>query len=434
MKLLKNDKGQGIIAMALILLLVAGAGVVSLMSEGDLMVLTAKDEKKQLIARQDFNRLFALGSYLVSNNFILCKQSGWEGLDVAPNGCIFQGERNEIVNGNVTTVSADTFGLNQLERTSPEAPLSFELDMEKFRQGRSVKTQEVTVSATISFELVDTYQNELYEQLAGKIDDSERSVNMDHYMILQSVTITLDALGNRENIEKITRKVGIRRPISIPKLVTRGSACAAECLPALSEGAHVSCRGPQTIDTQAESEVQITIKNLGPGVLYDLAYQKDVSYTNGSPRERSGKFDAINDKNFIFPDVAVDAVDSVNCLRFVETTNNPADNGKIEQHSVVAGAVNYNINIDNVAANKGKGNYIDRQEVYLNPVKYLFEGLVPTAHAQADGLNMDPCSGGSDQPIECQNVSMLEPFRGVVNQVTGEFQGYTESIYVAPSH
>lgn len=348
--ILRNESGMGMIGTAVIALGVIVGGSIYVIKSRDAANKGVSLEVKAVRAKTDAQKVLSLGGYLISSNFIACKQGSWKN-DSAKMKCRWHGKHLE------QDYDSSNFGLTNLRYDGDY--LTFDLDKNIFNRTGKIK-----------FKLVDINSNEELKEVFGKVDPNSVVIDKDHYVVMveAKVDYVLED-GSKKNLGLVG---AFKRPISIPEITILGSSCVSQCNSSISENPHVSCRGPQSIDVNTVSEITGYTRNQGPGMLYALTYEKTVDFStatlttttqivNGVPNTTTTQYELGQDlppspveiqfDDFLMPGNTVEWTDEVPCAQFVQNSQTPQEDGKVSQHSQEAGKVMYNLEANSEHAN-----------------------------------------------------------------------------------
>ena len=238
-----------------------------------------------------------LGSYLISNNIVLCRENGWK--DHEHNHCKWNEEAQE---------SKEDFHIISEEYTQADGE-----DKKTLKFTVTIQEESLNEGKQIKFALgfnLDNWKSSSVKRLIGEIPDSLcrdtttlqiipgtcsredqqckkpdgtvisnatceliSAVDQDYSIVLISSQIIKEQNQNTEPIQY----VGIRRPLAKLKVeIINQPRCDLSC--ASSETAFNSpeCRGdfqPHADEDTASLKVKVT--NLGPGALYSLALLRE---------------------------------------------------------------------------------------------------------------------------------------------------------------
>lgn len=348
--LVGNQNGMGMMGTAVVALGVIIGGSVFVMKSRDSANKGVNLEVKAIRAKTDAQKALSVAGFLISSNFILCRQESWQN-DNVKGKCRWQGIQSE------NNYKPEDFGLSNLRYESDY--LTFDLNKEIFNRTGKIK-----------FKLVDVNSNEELKRIFEEVEGDNVILDKDHYVVAVDTGVDYemgDGVSNSLNL------VGaFKRPISLPEITILGSSCVSQCNSSISENPHVSCRGPQDIDVNTVSEITGYTRNQGPGTLYELTYEREVDFStaslstttqivNGRPNTSTSIYQLGEDlkpspvripfEDFLLPNSTVEWTDEVPCAQFVENTQSPQDNGKVSQHTQEAGKVMYKLEADSPHAN-----------------------------------------------------------------------------------
>lgn len=340
-----SQAGYATIIMGLLLLSVATIAGISYLQKGTTAVKLAAQESAKLEIAAEFNKILTIAGFLVANGAIACKEKAWESGGGAKT-CRYEGKRRTDAD-----LSPENFGLSVLPDKSQGRKLVLNLDPNKI----IAKTSTIKIkSATLAFELVDATQDAELNLLLGERPDSVKSIDRDDHLIVATAEIKY----TKEKRDYTTSGASaFKRPIAMTRLsISAGSACAGRCNSSLSQNPFPSCRGPQTISDEAVVEINATTTNLGPGLLYDLKYERAVCLKNNlhavigaDGRNCQEQTLSANEasvtvpiQDYLRPDKVIRWTDTAPCRAFVQTTNGSSA-GQAVQHVTEAGRITYQL-------------------------------------------------------------------------------------------
>ncbi|MCO4795255.1 MAG: hypothetical protein KC493_16170 [Bacteriovoracaceae bacterium] len=355
--ILRNQDGMGMIGSAVIALGVVVGGSIYVIKSRDASQKGVSLEVKEVRAKTDAQKVLSLGGYLVSSNFVACKQESWKS-DTKKLKCRWHGKHLE------KDYDSSEFGLSGLRYENDY--LTFDLNKSVFNR-----------TGVVKFKLVDVNESEELKTVFGNVDSDSQVIDKDHYVVLVEAKVDYKLEdGSKKNIGLVG---AFKRPISIPEITILGSSCVSQCNSSISENPHVSCRGPQSIDVNTVSEITGYTRNQGPGMLYHLTYERAVDFStqtlttttsqtvsrstgavlNSSSTTTTNSLGAdlppspveIQFDDFLMPGSTVEWTDEVPCAQFVQNSQSPQADGTVSQHSQDAGKVIYRLDANSDHSN-----------------------------------------------------------------------------------
>lgn len=356
-KLLKNERGVAALGTAALALGVIVGTSIYVLKSRDVSTKGVSTEVKEVRAKTDAQKALSLAGYLISSNFIACKQGTWK-TDNSTMKCRWHGKHLE------KDYRPSDFGLTNLRYEKDI--LTFDLDEKIHNRTGSIK-----------FKLFDINQSEEMKSVLGQVQGESQMIDKDHYAVIveTKVNYKLESGSNKE----FALTGAFKRPISLPEITILGSSCVSQCNSSISENPHVSCRGPQSIDVNTVSEITGYTRNQGPGMLYHLTYEREVDFstqtvTTITSQTVSRSTGAVLNQNsststnqlgqdlppspveiqfddFLMPGSTVEWTDEVPCAQFVQNSQSPQADGKVSQHSQDAGKVIYKLDAESQISN-----------------------------------------------------------------------------------
>lgn len=323
-------------------LAVASALLAIVISQGQGQLQDSLSNRNRQRAQEQGEQAMALGAYLVSSNFILCREQGWKGLDRL---CRWGGV---FVSPNV---AIDTYGLSEPETET--STLTYISNEQKAR---------------LSFNLMDSSR---VKNLVGSVSEAAEPVDKDDYFIFMTAQVDyLDAAGKTNSVELTG---AIRRPLGTPAIELPDSPqCPAVCEASDAENPYPECRSAQATPEKGEASGEITVTNYGPGPLYRLRYKKIVSYDpdyfpGHEPNPEISTFNAMPSDEVLMPGQSIVVSDSypcvqpksivknvsssVNCSRVFGTCGASGTTTSINVHEEEVADVRYDFDFRNLAEN-----------------------------------------------------------------------------------
>ena len=340
--MLRNERGVALGAARVVMVAVGVGSFYMIKSSQQSSDISAK-EIKDIRARAEAKKIFSMAGFLISNNLILCKSKPW-GAGNTPMQCQWSGTKAE------KTYKPEDFGFTNLRFDGNH--LTF--DILNHQMHGKLKSNKVLslFPGTVSLKLVDTNKDKALEKVVGVKSEEVKAIDDDHYVV--KVDLNLMLSKNEEN-QKISAGAVFKRPIAIPKLTVLDSTCISLCNASKGEHPFPACRGPFTIDVNTKTDVVALTENLGPGVLYDIDYERNVVFRREVEGVRAPAASTVDVplNDFLEAGNKVEWVDQVECGTFVQNiTRTVRGSGpttteqNISQHSEPAGSLNYNIKVN----------------------------------------------------------------------------------------
>lgn len=213
-------------------------------------------------------KAIALGGYLVSNSFILCKETGWTGVP-EERKCRWANRSEHGVN-----IDPSRYYLSNPDYNN-NGELVMTLNVPD-SLGRNYPT-------ILTFQLVNLEEQTDLRKLIGFIPNEASPADDDVFVVhvtakTEYYTATTSSLYGKGK-KYFERQAGIRRPLGMPFLnVTESPTCLYSCVTGMSDTINPQCRGPREIGSAATAGMSLSLKNLGPGPIYNLVYQRTVAY------------------------------------------------------------------------------------------------------------------------------------------------------------
>ena len=303
-KLLGSKKGNAVmLAMMAVSVIVAG-GYMFLQKATDKLNLvqgTTNDWKLDLLSK----KASMLGSYLVSNSLILCKEEAF----ATKQKCTWAGS---FLNPQIPLAN---FGLSKATDASDATVLTYDFSVveaslnETFPSGKSIQ---------ISFDLVNWQKSSDLTSFVGTVSEDVKKVDNDAFLVLMKVRVPYKGNAAGQGDGYYETFAAIKRPLAIPKLEVRvASPCAAGCPSSIGENPFPECRGRQEVPDKSTSAYALTFVNTGPGAIYKASYERNISFTGFNPGQ-AAEIKSLNllvGKDFIMPNDSFQVSDTVVCFQ-----------------------------------------------------------------------------------------------------------------------
>lgn len=384
-KLILNAKGQGAVLLVTVVVAVAGTAMTFLMSNNKSTQNEVTKNNQRVEGQILVDKLKTLASYLVSSNIIICKEKPFSG-STEGKRCAWSGVTYS--KGQSDTIHKSRVGFDE-GYFDKKGFLVFNVDTSKIVKDDELQTEEyelVGIKGKLAFKLYDFASDELkIAKSFGGIPVEFLNSDMDRTIVLVRVEVNVgEKFQRKESIDdngkrSVTRKklggftiknyFGIRRPIAIPLVAVSTPSCAAGCRPGLSLDDSSVCRSNESFTFSDKVEVKGTITNKGPGVLYDLVLEKQVSLNSklypgvSNPKYTAVDVLASSPQGYLLPGQTATWTDSVKCRTYqtqsaVRCRENDrqclaaaakrANKKTISQHSTGGGQINYKLNFPTI--------------------------------------------------------------------------------------
>ncbi len=308
-----SKKGQVIPLATLTVAVILAGGYMFLKSATDKLNLvqgTTNDWKLDLMSK----KVSMLGSYLVSNSLILCKEEPFE----TKHRCKWAGDYL------TPQIPLASFGLSKAVDPSDSSVLTFDFAVVEATLNESLPSGK---SVQVSFDLVNWQKNENLQAFVGQVPEAIKEIDNDAFLVLMKVKVPYKGSAGASGGDFETFSA-IKRPLAIPKLEVKVAApCASGCPSSISENPNPECRGPQEVPEKSVSSYALTFVNTGPGPIYKSAYQRTLTFPDKSPTQTKS-LPMLVGRDFIMPNDRFEISDTVVCYqpkridKLVEVTSN----------------------------------------------------------------------------------------------------------------
>lgn len=437
---LNDQNGQRGSAMIIALVVAAAVGggvTIYMRSMGKISksIQTLNSQNQSIVA---IDKLRTLGSYLVSSNTVICKQGAFTG-QTEGYRCKWTGK--QLVDGSLTDISKSKFGFDDGTYTD-NGFLTFKVDSSKIISAKELKDNGIaSFKGRISFKLYNVLDDKLgLAPKLGRIPLNNLIADNDRSIVLIKVDVDYkENQGPQTKDASVTEYFSTRRPIAIPKMIINQANCKRTCEVSVGRNDSPACRGDQNFRYSKEVAVNATTENLGPGVLYELKVQKEVTLDRRlfptTPAPAPVLVDAMPGRDYLLPGESIDWTDNMTCLDAKEVVTIYRRGGSCfkasgeqvscaeiddanNQHFVNAGTVTYNVDVSPYALSK-------YSQVIAEIKKSSPDGQVPMNYKVSESYRN-------------KNISKIEPARSVRRIVTsGEFptkMDTTTQIIQIPTH
>lgn len=398
---------QGSAKLGAVLILSVGALFVgkNIIERGDKMMKKTRMELARSQAHAKAQQMIALAGFMVANSIIICKQmrdgsgpdNSW-GLNQSPcrvnldrnTSAFYQQKRpaedgEDPFSGGVGGVlppqtaqeaGAESSGIatddlavggniNDLLKTfhmtlandAPSGYLDLKLNTSNGQFFGATDKSIKAVSGIIRFSLVDARkETQLQALIAERASQAQLNlIDKDHFYIKAAVKLvyTKPPKLTQRTVSKTTY---YRRPIAITTTrITSNAICDGQCTTSRSLNPYPACRGLQEIPREADVDIKVITVNNGPGVLYDLAYERRICLASGIGKSCQPQLPGPNDdlgppsvdlgfaatKDVLSAREYIHWTDTARCQRFVGVTRNRKS--AAAQHTGPAGKVEYTL-------------------------------------------------------------------------------------------
>lgn len=305
-----NEKGLSLIAFSLIM------GVASLafyVYQNNVLNLQQKVALKQVsdvrIAIVE-EKLTRISAFLVASNLVACKQGAWTGGSVKKS-CQWNGTNYE---GNANKQTPQEFALDN-KGLDDKNKLTFDVKIKEMLSGDFAESIVTGENTWLKFSLV--HKNDLNIDL-GKTNSDP--LNKDEFFVLVEGNIQFKDNGGKVKNE-IFNSI-IRRPVAVPQVKVLSSSCAQKCEVPLGEHPNGACRSDFYIDQDTMTKIDAVTSNLGPGLIYDLNYQRTTAYVSGASvkaTDTAPKKVSVGLQDIMVPGANLVWADTVPCATLSET-------------------------------------------------------------------------------------------------------------------
>jgi hypothetical protein len=336
MHFFRDERGMAL-GMAMLFMVVVGAGSFYVMNRVEKTKEAASDLMKEQRGRVEAKKAFAALGFAIANNLVLCRQGRWQNGNESGQCRWFEEQSDGIY-------KPDDFGFTKLRYESGVLTLDL---TEKISDVFDRKKNNRYIGQ-VKLKLVDVSKDKALESAMGEISPEAKLIDNDHYVIMAEVDIDVPDKGDKKI--RVSNSAAFKRPISIPTVNVLSSSCLSQCNTSLNEHTSPACRGPFSIDNNTMTEIVAVTTNEGPGVLYGLDYEREVQFASevkGVDKPGNKKV-GVPIGDFIPPGGKVEWVDKVSCGSFVKTVTQYSNSTSgvsrdVSQHSEPAGQVFYKL-------------------------------------------------------------------------------------------
>lgn len=301
--ILGNDKGSVAIIGSIIILAAVAAYSMNAFQAGDQSakqyIQISKEKDIQLVKE----KLTKLSGFLIANSLVVCKQKPWS-TGAPGNSC----QWNDQPSAGEEKYQAADFDLKS-QGLNDKKELVFALDTNKVLQTSNNYSNHINEAQTsLKFSLKHS-KDIGFDVLSSNSSDLDK----EEYLVVVEGEIRYKT-GEKAETEKFVS--AYRRPIAIPDLVIGESSCDQRCDVARTENPNKACRSDYYNDENSTTTIQMVTVNLGPGVLYDVQYGRDVQLVNGATLSNEYKAAAaakVPFSNTLIPRSSLAWADTVSC-------------------------------------------------------------------------------------------------------------------------
>lgn len=283
MRMILSRRGIGVLPMVLGLSVasVITATIISQMSlESFRKAAAGYSEWETNLANQ---KALSIGAFLVAHNMILCRQDGWKENGNPEQKCRWGG------NLLPKPIEKSSFGIRSEKYDSNN---EYVLSM------RNEGPYGDQIDTVLKLKLVKWADDANLRNIVGEIPIYSAYSDDDEYMVL--LTASSDMAVGENNRKTITKMGAIRRPMPTPNIqvITTGrETCLFQCDYGAVLTPNPECRGElKSPASGGNAAVTVRIKNLGPGAMYQLQYERTTEY-NRSVVNRAPKVGYVNAMN-----------------------------------------------------------------------------------------------------------------------------------------
>ena len=303
-KVFGSNKGNAVlVAMMAVGAIVAG-GFMFMQKATDKLNLvqgTTNDWKLDLLAK----KASMLGSYLVSNSLLLCKEED------------FSTKQNCIWAGDFLTpqIPLSNFGLSKATDAVDPTVLTYNFAVVEASLNEAIP---IGKNVQISFDLVNWQNHDELKSFVGTIPEAVKTVDNDAFLVLMRVRVPYKGNATDQDGGYFETFAAIKRPLAIPKLeVQVASPCASGCPSSIGENPFPECRGRQEVPDKSTSAYALTFVNTGPGPIYKASYERNISFTSFNPGQAAERtsLNLLSGKDFIMPNDRFQISDTVVCFQ-----------------------------------------------------------------------------------------------------------------------
>ncbi len=356
---LRNERGSALF-MGLLFVAVIGGGVFTIMKKNKTITQSSNKDVKFLKGKVETKKIFSVAGFLISNNLILCKSEAWnDGVD--KNQCRWFGQKEE------DNYQPEDFGLLNLRYENRKGKKVLVFDLKSEDSQRKNNKDEEAISkypGTVSFQLINSDDDPAIKEKIGETPADIKVLDKDKHLVQVQAEINIPMGGGRES--KSVSMSLFKRPLAVPKVTFLNSSCLSQCDSLQGEHSFPACRGPFSIDGESTTDVIAYTYNEGPGVIYDMQYEKRVTFAKDAQGVTPSANSAVKVplQEFLGAGQTVEWVDKVKCATFVknvthnvtkvQTTTNWSQQGTtsevvdesttVSQHSEPAGSIKYVLN------------------------------------------------------------------------------------------
>ncbi len=394
-----------------------------------------------------------LAGYLISNNLILCREGGWRGKN---SKCQWntQSGRNPkdffLLKETDSSEGLSYKGKYSIDGSDKHYAVTFDLVNWKKTDIKELvgeipeyicrQTSDMSViddAVCPEFSSVEDPSNQPCQKKGGADLANSRCeyigpVDSDYFLVLAKVEVpfTNPVSGL---LETYTALSGVRRPISmvIFQSLVSGRRCSMSCDTGSSLHFAPDCRADTMPSEAGEytglASKLITIKNVGPGSIYQLSILKFTTDISNGVQQLDVTPEIIQDKEVLFPGETLQVEDFYECpitvrMETVYRTGTADAVNQVVRNSIVPfQRVSYSFHLERDASvgacysSPDGDNTLTASRDSVDVVTPVNRGFVQSAVC-SNGV--DSCAGEDQQSGTCQ-YAMIEPSRLFASPVTG---------------
>lgn len=304
--ILKSHRGS---AMGMAVIIVAGliSGTMYMLKKQDKLQkkVAGNIKRTKVIALEE--KLNHMVGFLVASDIIICKQTAWS--NGHPGGiCHWNSENNG------QRFQPSDFSLKELNLTDDKYKRFIVNTADIF--GEKYASLFGSGESWIQFKLKNKSEIkiDLGKKMVGNGFDND-----DYYIEV------MGKLSYRNEGRDLSKQFlsYFRRPIAVPQVKLVGnSACSERCIVSKSQNPNPECRSTFFLDDATPLDINVRIKNLGPGVLYSTTFNRDVSYISGAVVKKApiaAESVTLNTGDYLVAGTQREAPDQISCATFSQT-------------------------------------------------------------------------------------------------------------------
>lgn len=389
---LLNQQGSGLVIGIAVMAGAIGLGSILMHHlEQDSGVVQARGQAIEL--NLVTSKLATVGAYFVSNNLIICKQGEW--MDGKPAGsCAW----------NPVASSGEDYKYEDFFLKNPNLvgnELTFELDIETLND-KILSSGSLSGDSQVSFTL--KHRDDIDANL-GAMEASVAELHADEHYVYMSANLGYrSAASGLDMSERMA--TAFRRPMSFPIVEIDISSCEERCDVSRSEHNNPSCRSTHYLDEDTITSLDLHFSNLGPGVLYEASFERQIVLNEDTIISLESTGDNIFRANFgqdiITAGQTINTADSISCAHFVRETQ-----------------TNVQITVENMLDQIMRSEHLARLPSKL-PLHYLITNyVIGVEEAVAQATGNCPMIPGTTCSDTTTNISQHSNPLGTVSYIVG---------------